>query len=150
MNGHLVPILVNFLTVDITHFGAQYVDNPVVSTYAANVLASAAAAAQPHQQPQPQTPSASPKVVQAAVINGKTIIKTTVGPSPTPAAKTSTASVPASATSLLQQTLQQQHALNVATSSPTGLIKVNTTSASTSICFFRVSTYPCICKILLS
>jgi hypothetical protein len=123
----LVPILVNFLTLDMSHFGAQAIDTPVATTAVALPSTPSAPILIAPQQSQQQ-----PKVVQASVINGKAVIKTVASPAaPSPAAKPAN-----TASSLLHQTLQQQHALNVSTnqspvssaSSPgSGLIKINTT-----------------------
>lgn len=126
----LVPILVNFLTLDMSHFGAQAIDTPVATTAVA--LPSTPSGQLVIAQQQSQQQQQQPKVVQASVINGKAVIKTVASP-----AASSPAAKPANtASSLLHQTLQQQHALNVSTnqspvssaSSPgSGLIKINTT-----------------------
>lgn len=124
----LVPILVNFLTLDMSHFGAHAIDTPVATTAVALPSTPSGQLVIAQQQQQQQ----QPKVVQASVINGKAVIKTVASPAaPSPAAKPAN-----TASSLLHQTLQQQHALNVSTnqspassaSSPgSGLIKINTT-----------------------
>lgn len=121
--SRLVPILVNFLTIDISHFGVQAFDNPVVNTYAASLVTNTNLANQQKQQAQLIQPHHS-KIIQANIINGKAVIKPIV-PTTVPAKATSQVN-----TSLLHQTLQQQHALNVsANGSPaSGLIKINTTA----------------------
>lgn len=129
--GHeLVPILVNFLTLDICHFGAQAVDNAVVSNYATNICNTAISNHHYQQQQQQlQNQQQGKVVVQASVINGKCVvggIKST--PSPlvvsAPSSNVTTSKSVATATaanSLLHQTLQHQHAL----SSSSSLVKIN-------------------------